>query len=173
MTINSQWVPLFSNVYEMFMFYDFTHTFNSTLLKWLMKYMYNKMKDKADTHNKRTNEINIKIGKSIIHKTKVELSKIEHRIGIQSNYSLMQVYRNSPVVPVRNRISPSTLSSTVLEMDIKCQNNRYTHRTSLVLARSSWFVTLYFRARCNWDPASPKIANTGFSFSSAEYFTEY
>lgn len=50
---------------------------------------YNKMKDKAVTNNKRTNEINIKIGESIIHKTKVELSKIEHRINTQSNYSLM------------------------------------------------------------------------------------
>lgn len=46
---------------------------------------YNKMKDKADTHNKRTIEINIKIGKSIIHKTKVALSKIEHRVDSQSN----------------------------------------------------------------------------------------
>lgn len=120
MTINSQWVPLFSKKCLCFMI---LHTLSTLpFLKWMMK--YNKMKDKAVTHNKRTNEINIKIGKSIIHKTKVELSKIEHRIGTQSNYSLMYVNRNSPVVPKRNRFSPSTLSNTVLEMDINCYNKQ-------------------------------------------------
>lgn len=64
------------------------HTLSTLpFLTWVMK--YNKMKDKADTHNKKTNEININIGQSIIHKTKVELSKIEHWINTQSNYSLM------------------------------------------------------------------------------------
>lgn len=52
-------------------------------------------------------------------------------------------------------------------MNINCQNNGYAHKTSLVLAGSSftfdWMVTSHFRARCNWVPASPEIADTGLS----------